>query len=49
MEYVPIWEREVLEEGMKTGIEKGIEKGMKTGIEKGLIKTAQRCWLMVCP
>ena len=38
MEYVPIWERDILNEGMEKGMQKGMQKGMEKGLEKGVKK-----------
>jgi predicted transposase YdaD len=41
MEYVPIWERDILNEGVKKGVEKGVKKGVKKGADEEKIRTAR--------
>jgi len=42
MEYIPLWERDSHEEGIKIGVEKGVKEGIEEGEKKKAKEMAKK-------
>jgi hypothetical protein len=42
MEYIPLWERDSYEEGIKIDVEKGVEGGIKECVKKKAMEMAKK-------